>query len=176
MYILTASRYWFFHHNQAIQHPLLDEESFAVRFSDFWGYYLMSVPGLLVNHGELPACSRFRQRGRARSNQPGHQQRQAATNQSDQNGNTRADCYVSIPFGHGGRVAIGVVEYSKWSPQGANSNKWTTDTHKCHLMMRDMLCNIHKKVRGDTGVMKRLHVFGMVSNGEHSESRLGVQF
>jgi len=154
-----------------VQHPLLGEKSFAVRFSDFWAYYLMSVPGLVVNHGELTA-RRTRLPGQARGNQRG-KLRQATTNQSR---NTQADCYVSIPFGHGGTVAIGVVEYSKWTPQGIDSIKWTTDTHKCHLMMRDMLCNIHKLVRGDIGVMKRLHVFGMVSNGEYSESRLGVQF
>lgn len=60
-----------------------------------------------------------------------------------------------------------MAEYGRFCAAGTDSSKWETDSHKLFLSMRDMLCHIHRAVKGDPEVMRQVRVFGIVGSGKY---------
>ena len=50
---------------------------------------------------------------------------------------------------------------------GCESGKWFSDSQKLFVSMRDMLANIYRAVNGNTDVMSKVQVFGIVGSGEY---------
>jgi len=54
---------------------------------------------------------------------------------------------------------------SRFSREGQISQKWHDDTFKVIRLMRDMLVDMHKAMKGDMTQLKKVVVWGIVSSG-----------
>jgi len=146
------NRYTYFIDGQMRYVPLYAETTFPVMFAQMWDNALRPLP-VLINHGEIPPHSGIRRSKacdkRRRQPVPGH----------------RTDATVALSLGNREWLDIGLWECSRFSREGPNSQKWHDDTFKVIHLMRDMLVDMHKAMKGDMTQLKKVIVWGIVSSG-----------
>jgi len=66
---------------------------------------------------------------------------------------------IALCLGYQEWLDIGLWECSTFSKEGPNSKKWHDDTFKAIRLMRDMLVDIHKAIKGDMVQLRKVIVW-----------------
>jgi hypothetical protein len=125
---------------------------FPVMFAHIWDNALRPLP-VRINHGEVVPHSAIR---RLKS---------CAKRRQLPSVGHKNDASVALHLRNKEWVDIGIGEFSRFSKEGPNSKKWDDDTFKVIRLMRDMLVDIHKAIKGDMVQLRKVIVWGIVSSG-----------